>query len=82
MLLVTLKGSWIKADPGGLLLTDLTEVFDMINYDLLTYHLANVVGHGVALQWITSFHRQEQRVVLGKGVSTRNVGLLRGQSSP
>lgn len=38
-----------------LLLLDLTAAFDMVDYVLMTYHLANIKVWGTPLQWFSPF---------------------------
>lgn len=58
-----------------LLLLDLTAVFDMVDYDLLTYCLADVRIQGSVLQCLSSLCGQEQSAAL-RGVLSCNIHLI------
>lgn len=60
-----------------LLLLDLIAIFDMVDYNLMTYCPIDVGTWGSALQWLVSFlHRWEHSVELGeKGFSMLPFGM-------
>lgn len=56
-----------------LFLLGLSAAFDVVDYELLTYHLADAGVWRTALKWLVSFFQDRgQRVAVGESLSQRH----------